>query len=375
MTAPGPPSIISVPTSVACFIGKTAKGPVLDPKFCQSFRDYQNTFGSDNAMDDMSITVSLFFLNGGTTCWFTRIANENGPLHTSDYNAAFDAIDNTVDLFNLMILIKDNDANATPINSFYNIASAYCQKKLALLIMDPPTAWITDKDVLDSETGINNLRSGLVKEQCAVYFPNLIVTANDGSQIIVGPSGAVAGIMSRIDSARGVWKAPAGGDADLRGITGLTFQINDVEAGPLNSSGINAIRTFQNGSVCWGERTIAGDDSFQSEWKYIPVRRTALYIEASLKNGLQWTAFEPNDETLWSKIRLSTGNFMHQLFLDGALQGNKANDAFFIKCDKEIITQQDINSGIVNLSVGFAPLKPAEFIIIDIRLFAHKPPS
>jgi phage tail sheath protein FI len=174
--------------------------------------------------------------------------------------------------------------------------------------------------------------------------------------------------MARTDTARGVWKAPAGLDAALNGIQGLQVNLTDAENGMLNPLGINCLRDFKiNGRVVWGARTLRGADQLADEYKYIPVRRTALYIEESLYRGTQWVVFEPNDEPLWAQIRLNVGAFMHDLFRQGAFQGQTPKDAYFVKCDKETTTQNDINLGIVNIVVGFAPLKPAEFVIIKIQ--------
>jgi phage tail sheath protein FI len=177
--------------------------------------------------------------------------------------------------------------------------------------------------------------------------------------------------MARTDTARGVWKAPAGLDAALNGIQGLQVNLTDAENGMLNPLGINCLRDFKiNGRVVWGARTLRGADQLADEYKYIPVRRTALYIEESLYRGTQWVVFEPNDEPLWAQIRLNVGAFMHDLFRQGAFQGQTPKDAYFVKCDKETTTQNDINLGIVNIVVGFAPLKPAEFVIIKIQQIA-----
>ena len=182
--------------------------------------------------------------------------------------------------------------------------------------------------------------------------------------------------MSRTDTERGVWKAPAGIDASLRGVVGLSISgvpatLNDKENGDLNPLGINCVRGFPViGNVVWGARTLAGSDILASEWKYVPVRRTALFIEESLYRGTQWVVFEPNDEPLWAQIRLNIGAFMQNLFRQGAFQGQTPKDAYFVKCDKETTTQNDINLGIVNIVVGFAPLKPAEFVVIKLQQMA-----
>ena len=119
-----------------------------------------------------------------------------------------------------------------------------------------------------------------------------------------------------------------------------------------------------------GARSNDGDDDFASEYKYIPVRRLALFIEESLFRGLKWVVFEPNDEPLWAQIRLNVGAFMHNLFRQGAFQGVTRKEAYFVKCDSETTTQNDRNLGIVNIIVGFAPLKPAEFVILSLQQMA-----
>jgi hypothetical protein len=168
-----------------------------------------------------------------------------------------------------------------------------------------------------------------------------------------------------------VWKAPAGTEASLTGALGVKTMLTNDENGVLNPKAVNCIRNLPvYGTVLWGARTLQGNDERGSEWKYIPVRRTALFIEESLFRALKWVVFEPNDEPLWAQIRLNVGAFMHDLFRQGAFQGTTPQDAYFVKCDKETTTQSDINRGIVNIIVGFAPLKPAEFVIIKIQQIA-----
>jgi phage tail sheath protein FI len=193
----------------------------------------------------------------------------------------------------------------------------------------------------------------------------------DGQLDTFVPSGMVAGVMARTDAQRGVWKAPAGVDAGVAGIQGLSINLTDLENGTLNPLGINSLRSFPvYGRVVWGARTMRGADQLADEYKYLPVRRLALYIEESLYRGTQWVVFEPNDEPLWAQIRLNVGAFMQNLFRQGAFQGTTPREAYFVKCDKETTTQNDINLGIVNILVGFAPLKPAEFVVIKLQQMA-----
>jgi phage tail sheath protein FI len=179
--------------------------------------------------------------------------------------------------------------------------------------------------------------------------------------------------MARTDTDRGVWKAPAGLQATLTGVPDLAVRLSDDQNGQLNPLGINCLRAFPVvGRVVWGARTLAGADMLASDWKYVPVRRLALYLEESLYRGTQWVVFEPNDEPLWAQIRLSVGSFMHEQFRQGAFQGATPREAYFVKCDGETTTQADRDRGIVNILVGFAPLKPAEFVVIRLQQIAEQ---
>jgi uncharacterized protein len=289
--------------------------------------------------------------------------NDGGPPIAADYDAAYTTIDAEVDLFNLLVLAPDA---AVSVQSLYPNASIFCRNRRAFLLMDPPDSWTTAQI---ASTGVNALRIGLVKDYSAVFFPPLTVDEN-GLKKNVGPAGAIAGLCARIDGTRGVWKAPAGTEADLRGVVGLKFKFSDSENGFMNPRAVNTLRIFPNGIVNWGARTMDGDDGFASEYKYIPIRRLALFIEESLYRGLKWVVFEPNDEPLYAQIRLNVGAFMHNLFRQGAFQGQKPRDAYFVKCDTETTTQNDRNLGIVNIWVGFAPLKPAEFVILYLQQMA-----
>ena len=248
-------------------------------------------------------------------------------------------------------------------------ADAYCQKRRAFYIIDPHSTW---KNMSDASTGLADYPKS-TSNYNALYFPRLKqanpLMKNQVEEFV--PCGAIAGIYARTDGQRGVWKAPAGQDATLKGVDQLSVPLTDPENGVLNQIGINCLRTFPvYGRLVWGARTLEGADQLASEWKYIPVRRTALMIEESLYRGTKWVVFEPNDEPLWAQIRLNIGAFMHNLFRQGAFQGKTPREAYLVKCDKETTTQNDINSGIVNILVGFAPLKPAEFVMIKIQQLA-----
>ncbi len=285
----------------------------------------------------------------------------------------FHALD-AVDLFNLVVLPGDEEFD---LNDLWSPASNYCKKHRAFLLIDPPSQWTKpdsktgeNRPEVKQDTGlINTLRQTLVKDHSAVFYPRLKYKQNKLVKTI-GPAGAIAGLMARTDANRGVWKAPAGIEAGIREIVGLDVELTDAENGVLNKKGVNCLRVFPNGIVNWGARTLDGDDDSGSEWKYIPIRRLALMLEESLYRGTRWVVFEPNDEPLWANIRLNVGAFMMSLFRRGAFQGTSPKEAFYVKCDKDTTTQDDRNKGIVNIDVGFAPLKPAEFVVIKIQQMA-----
>jgi Bacteriophage tail sheath protein len=286
----------------------------------------------------------------------------------ADYQQAFTAIDRDVDLFNLMALPRARGQADADRLLTWGPASTFCQQRRAFLLVDPREIWRSVDDAVNGTTGVSSLRTGSVKGHEAVYWPRIQIATPQGSRRTVDPNGTIAGLMARIDSNRGVWKAPAGIEADLRGVRGVEHTMSDLENGRINPEAVNAIRVFPNGIVSWGARTIDGfNDSPNTDYRYIPIRRLALFIEESLYRGLKFAVFEPNDEPLWAQIRLAAGAFMNNLFRQGAFQGQKASDAYFVKVDSETTTQNDINLGIVNVVVGFAPLKPAEFVVITIQ--------
>nr|MBP6789466.1 phage tail sheath family protein [Promineifilum sp.] len=272
------------------------------------------------------------------------------------------------DIFNILVIPPDDLAQDVP-NDVYAAALDYCVLRRAMLVLDPPLAW---DSVADAETGVRASPYGLNgtnTRNAAIYFPR-VRTTNPLLGVVetTPPAGLVAGAYARTDAQRGVWKAPAGIDVALNGTQGLELVLTDEQNGVLNPLGVNCLRSFPIiGRVIWGARTLRGADLLADEYKYVPIRRLALFIEESLYRGTQWVVFEPNDEPLWSQIRLNVGAFMHDLFRQGAFQGQTPRDAYLVKCDRETTTQFDRDRGIVNIVVGFAPLKPAEFVILRIQ--------
>jgi uncharacterized protein len=278
------------------------------------------------------------------------------------------------DLFNLLVVppyTADNDLA----KSDWDAVVAYAHDRRALALVDAPASWM-DASAVTTAGAIVGVASR--SENAAMFFPRLNFSnpVRDNRIEPFAPGGAVAGVMARTDASRGVWKSPAGLDATLSGVLSLSVNLNDPENGAINPLGVNCVRNFPNtGATVWGARTLKGADSIASEWKYLAVRRMALFLEESLYRGMQWVVFEPNDEPLWAQIRLNIGAFMQTLFRQGAFQGASPKEAYFVRCDSTTTTQTDINSGIVNVIVGFAPLKPAEFVVIKLQQIAGDIPT
>jgi uncharacterized protein len=277
------------------------------------------------------------------------------------------------DIFNLLCippLAPPGEDGDVP-QGLIDDALTYCRPRRAMFLIDAPAGWGT-KDA--AKAGMGTAAIGSEDRNGAIFFPRLCQPNPLKSNRIqdFAPCGSVAGVFARTDGARGVWKAPAGQDAILVGVPKLSVPLTDAEIGELNPLGLNCLRQMAGSSsrVVWGSRTRVGADRRADEWKYIPIRRLALYIEESLYRGTQWVVFEPNDEPLWSSIRLNVGAFMHGLFRRGAFEGGSPRVAYLVKCDAETTTEDDRNRGIVNIIVGFKPLKPAEFVVIKIQQLA-----
>jgi phage tail sheath protein FI len=277
------------------------------------------------------------------------------------------------DIFNLLVIPPDT-RDGTLDTTVWEKAAEFCADRRAFLLVDPPAGWDDNPDTAAQSVKTTQQNAPIISltnaSHAALFFPRIRRRDPllDGQMETFTPSGALAGVFARTDAARGVWKAPAGIEANLAGVDELTVKLTDDENGLLNPIGVNCLRTFPNiGRTVWGARTLRGSDQLADDYKYIPVRRLALYIEESLYRGSQWVVFQPNDEPLWSQIRLNVGAFMQRLFRQGAFQGSSPREAYFVKCDSETTTQDDINRGIVNIVVGFAPLLPAEFVIITIQ--------
>jgi phage tail sheath protein FI len=333
--------------------------------------------------DNPAAGVDPFDAGDGSN-FFERASGGTNGAAIIDANIIGDEVGKTgmysllkTDIFNMLVFpplaLAELNANPTLVSDkVLSPALTLCSGRRAMLLVDAP-AWKTIQAAVD---GIGDfVLSGESSKNAALYFPFLRVPDPDpaqrGRKIDMPPAGAIAGIYARTDVQRGVWKAPAGTDASFNGVPELSLKITDLENGRLNPLAVNCLRSFPiYGRLVWGARTLRGADKLADDWKYVPVRRLALFIEESLFRGTKWVVFEPNDEPLWAQIRLNVGAFMQNLFRQGAFQGSSPREAYFVRCDKTTTTQNHINLGIVNIHVGFAPLKPAEFVIIKIQQMA-----
>ena len=289
---------------------------------------------------------------------------------TGDYTDFFAKLKKVRDV-NIILLPGQYMAQDGSGNTVIDAAIAHCEAMGSrMVLVDPPPGHELDQAATVSDLGLPT------STYTALYYPwvkianpfyNRDTNPNVPTTLTVAPSPFAAGIWARTDGTRGVWKAPAGVEATVRGVAGLEYTVEDGDQDQLNPEGVNCLRKLPSyGAVVWGTRTLS--TKANPEWRYVPVRRTAIYIESSIYNGIQWAVFEPNDHRLWSSLRANVGAFMDGLFRAGAFQGQKASDAYFVRCGLgDTMTQDDIDRGQVIAIVGFAPLKPAEFVIVRIQ--------
>lgn len=360
-------AIAGVATSIATFVGRTAKGPTGKAVLCLSYADFVEKFGGAHPQSELEDSVKLFFENGGSVCYVVRVSLNAFRSKASLTNQGLNALEK-VDIFNLMILPRDSGVAEPRHKSLLAAAGKYCQKRSAFLLIDAPESWKSGV----TPDAIDDFCAGMVKNSSAVFYPRIVVN-DTGVNKTIGASGALAGLIARTDSCHGIWKFPAGSAAKLRGAADIERNLTAGEIDRLNKLGINCLRRFPDVIVNWGARTLNGADGAEgsiSEWKYVNVRRMFTYLDRSIYRGTQWAVFEHNDESLWTRLRYSIELFLTGLWRRGAFQGNRPEHAFYVRCGLgDTMTQNDIDSGRLIIQVGFAPLKPAEFI--DLR-FMHK---
>lgn len=373
--------ITGVNPSVTAFVGTAKEGPIDRPVRILSFNDYEHYFGGLSSNSAMSFAVRHFFQNGGCEAFIVRVViNPQPPKIFSSVVSEAEAIDKSAyaayigdraahkgifaleDVAHISLLCLP--AVSDP--SILRAALSYCEERRLFMIVDAPNT-VTDPDALGSLIQNGSLPRS---DHAALYFPwiRFADSLNQDKPRAMPPCGAIAGLYARTDSERGVWSAPAGSRATITAAQGVDFALTHEETDRLSLLGINCIRHLPRyGVVAWGARTFAAPPS---ENKFISAQRLKLFLVESLLHGTKWVIFEPNDESLWAMIRLNIESFMHHLWRQGAFQGNTPAKAYFVKCDHETNTQQDISNGIVNILVGYAPLKPAEFFMLKIQQMA-----
>lgn len=364
-----------VPTSVTLFVGATAAGPACRPTPIDSLADYERSFGTSPIPVPMHDGVRHYFLNGGAKA----IIVSTGTADPANADAIFElhqlalgSVRQTSTHFNLLSLPPpaDRDIDLTVLSEALDLAV----ENRALLLVDAPASWSDSAQLMPAsvEAGMSAFArtiNGIRASHAALYFPQVLDAdgAAPGITRRCASGGAVAGVIARTDRSKGIWKAPAGIDASLRGISGLAVTLSDAESARLSALGINALRSIPSrGLLVWSGRTMQVDGS-GDPYQYVSVRRLALFIEESLDRGLEWTVLEPSAEPLWSRVRADVSTFFSTLFARGAFPGRTPREAFIVHCGRDTMTADDIASGRLNVQIGFAPLRPGEFVEIGIR--------
>lgn len=361
------PIIRGVSTSTAAFIGPSERGPLHTTVKVTSVREFRAHFGDYNPRMEVGYAMHQFFQNGGREAWFVRVGRRAGVadlVGNRRKKTGLYALDH-VDSINLLCIPDISHLPESMMRRALASVTSYCERRRCFFLLDSP---VGIRSVSGVRSWLQNL--GRIRHpNVALYFPRVrIPDPHDRSRIrVVGSSGTVAGVFARTNATRGVWKAPAGTEAQLIGVVGLEQHPGYLDIDSLNALALNCLLALpKDGSVIWGARTLVGADHLGSDWKYVNVRRLYLFIEESIYRGTQWAVFEPNNESLWTSIRASITAFMKRLFRMGAFAGSTTRQAFFVKCDHETTTRDDMSQGIVNFVVGFAPLKPAEFLILKM---------
>jgi phage tail sheath protein FI len=370
------PPIAAAPTAVTAFIGLASDGPVHEPVPVDSWTGFQHAFGGPGADSTLAQPVQQFFVNGGQQALIVRLPPgataqsawvpvSQAARQRREGLYALDTVD-----FNLLCLPPprpDRDFSA----STWARAAAYCRQRRAVLLVDAPKAWTSNTLALQGMSDLRVAVGPMASTHVAAYHPRLRVAdpLQPGATRLCPPCGAVAGVMARTDALRGVWKAPAGLEATVLAVQGTQPVLTTQDSEQLNPAALNALRILPGpGVVVWGARTLAGDTA--SEWRYLPVRRLALFVEQSVLRSTGWVVFEPNDEPLWTRLRTKVQDFLEPIWRQGGLVGQKPEQAFFVRCDRSTMTQADMAAGRLRLHIGLAPLKPAEFVLLVLTLRA-----
>lgn len=363
-------SLAAAPTSVTAFVGRTAGGPADRAVRLRGFGEFTSTFGGAHPESELADSVRLFFENGGTECYVVRIDKDvpTSVNYLGDRRArtGMHALDK-VGPVGLMVIPPDRDLNPYAI---YPPASHYCLRQDTFLLIDPPADWTRSgrAEAAYNQYVLENLRRGMTTQNSAVFYPRIKIL-EDGALRAAGPCGAIAGLLARRDAEKGVWAMPAGSGAELRSVHGPEVELGekDLEVSKMSAFGVNCLVKRNGRLLLWGAKTFHGIFEYTGEWRYFPVARTALFLEASISRGTAWTAFERNDEVLWAKIRVQVTEFMLRLWRYHAFVGDTPSDSVYVRCGRETMTDQDRAKGRVIIEVGFAATRPAEFVVITVE--------
>ena len=350
-------AITPVATARAAFVGRFPAGPVGEVTAVDDLPGFAAAFGG-GIETEASLVVRQFYANGGADA---RIVGVEDP-DAAGLTAGIEALAATD--FDVLCVPDAAGLPADATGSVHRAALARCRETGAVLLIDPPPG-VTDPGAASTWA------AGLVTStHAAAYFPRVRV-ADPGAPVgerVIGPSGSVAGVYARTDREHGVWKAPAGTDAGLLGVTALEVAVDDRGAAVLGPLGVNTLREFPGaGPVVWGARTRHGTAGTDPEYRYVPVRRFAIFLTKSIEAGLGWAVFEPNNEPLWAAVRGQVGSFLSGLFRAGAFPGATEDECWFVRCGAQTMTGADIAAGRLVVLVGFAPLQPAEFVLLRIE--------
>jgi phage tail sheath protein FI len=362
-----PPPVKGLETAATVFIGRAEKGPLNKPVQCLGHEAFEDAFCEVGPHFDLARAVSLFFVNGGRKCHVVRVASREDPSaapRPRDYRDALDALTIELPEFNLMAIPHDPGVDNATRREIHRQASKYCRERRAFLLVDAPPEWAGLVDVQDtwSDLGVARQREGLALESSAMYYPRVLVE-EDGQEVPVGPSGAIAGLIARFDRKKGMWTPPAGREASILGISRLEHETTEDDATKFANEGVCVLRTLPEAIVSWGARTMAGHTS--SWWKFIPVRRLAIWVERSIRSGTTWVETWPNDPLLWTALQRNLDDFMKKLWKVGALEGKRKGEAYFVRCDETTTTKNMIALNLVMFHVGFAPVRPEEFMVLE----------
>jgi phage tail sheath protein FI len=342
------PPIEAVSTSTAGLVGEAGQGPTDQAELVTNLTSFERIFGGPQPGQDLFLGVRQFFENGGNRAWVVRLSSRGLP----DVRRGLAALDAVADVS--LLCLPGLSAKRIVAEG-----AAYARGRRAFFLAEPAAS---RSATVEAARAIRSGDAG----HAAVYLPQIRVKdpLQPSATRLFGSSAGIAGLLARWDRDRGVWNPAAGTGAHLVGTVGLAASIDDHAAATLRAQGINTIRQDGHGIRVWGARTVGGE---AGEWMYIPVRRTALFIEESLDRGLEWTVFEPNDEPMWTMVRRQVAPFLQHMFQQGAFAGPTPETSYFVRCGEDTMTQDDLSQGSLVVEVGIAPLRPAEFVTFRIR--------